>query len=86
VEFPECNRCKVDIKAAWQMEEPKRIISARIAARRLGISRPVLAKLIRREQVLSDFESDVGSFFDPASRRFSVSSIGGSSFRFLNAE
>jgi hypothetical protein len=48
------------------MDEPKRIISTRIVARRLGISRPALAKYIRREQVLPDFESDAGSFFDPA--------------------
>jgi hypothetical protein len=48
------------------MAEPKRIISARIVARRLAISRPALAKYIRREQVRPDFESDAGSFFDPA--------------------
>lgn len=48
------------------MAEPKRIISTRIVARRLGISRPALAKYIRREQIQPDFESDAGSFFDPA--------------------
>jgi hypothetical protein len=48
------------------MEEPKRIISARTVARRLEISRPALAKYIRRKQVQPDFESDAGSFFDPA--------------------
>jgi hypothetical protein len=48
------------------MAEPKRIISTRIVARRLGIARPALAKYIRREQVRPDFESDAGSFFDPA--------------------
>jgi hypothetical protein len=48
------------------MEQPKRIISMRVLSRRLGISRPTLAKYIRREQVRPDFESDAGSFFDPA--------------------
>jgi hypothetical protein len=48
------------------MSEPKRIISTRIVARRLGISRPALAKYIRRELVHPDYESDSGFFFDPA--------------------
>lgn len=45
--------------------EPKRIISAAIAARRLGISRPTIAKHIRRELIVPDFRADVGDFFDP---------------------
>jgi hypothetical protein len=48
------------------MEEPQRIISARTVARRLEISPAALAKYIRREQVRPDFESDAGSFFNPA--------------------
>ncbi|PYK08178.1 MAG: hypothetical protein DME65_14545 [Verrucomicrobia bacterium] len=48
------------------MEEPKRIISSRILSRRLGISRPTVAKYIRRNLFRPDFESDTGSFFDPA--------------------
>jgi hypothetical protein len=48
------------------MEAPKRIISARILSRRLEISRLTLAKYLRRELVRADFESDAGSFFDPA--------------------
>jgi hypothetical protein len=48
------------------VQEPKRIISARILARRLEISSNTLSKHIRRELVRPDFESDCGSFFDPA--------------------
>ena len=48
------------------MDNPKRIISTRILSRRLGISRPTLAKHIRRELIRPDFESDAGLFFDPA--------------------
>jgi hypothetical protein len=47
-------------------QAPKRIISARILARRLEISPNALSKYIRREQVQPDYESDSGSFFDPA--------------------
>jgi hypothetical protein len=47
-------------------QAPKRIISARILARRLEISPNALAKHIRRELVQPDYESDSGSFFDPA--------------------
>jgi hypothetical protein len=35
-------------------------------SRRLGISRPTLAKRMRRRLVVPDFESDCGVFFDPA--------------------
>jgi hypothetical protein len=48
------------------VQEPKRIISARILARRLEISSNTLSKHIRRKLVRPDFESDCGSFFDPA--------------------
>jgi hypothetical protein len=48
------------------VQEPKRIISARILARRLEISSNTLSKHIRRELVQRDYESDSGSFFDPA--------------------
>jgi hypothetical protein len=48
------------------MQEPKRIISSRVAARRIGISRPALAKYIRREIIVPDFVSDTGCFFEPA--------------------
>jgi len=48
-----------------QAPAPKRIISARILARRLEISPNALSKHIRRELVQADYESDCGSFFDP---------------------
>jgi hypothetical protein len=48
------------------VQEPKRIISARIVAGRLEISPNALSKHIRRELVRPDFQSDCGSFFDPA--------------------
>jgi hypothetical protein len=44
---------------------PERIISARIFARRIGVSRAALAKHIRRGLINPDFESDAGSFFRP---------------------
>jgi hypothetical protein len=47
-------------------DQPKRIISARILARRLEISPNALSKYIRRELVQPDYEGDSGSFFDPA--------------------
>jgi hypothetical protein len=49
----------------WQpFKSPRR--SARILALRLGLSRPTIAKYIRRKLVLPDYESDSASFFDPA--------------------
>jgi hypothetical protein len=51
---------------ATVQEPPKRIISARILARRLEISPNALSKHIRRELVKPDYESDSGSFFDPS--------------------
>jgi len=44
---------------------PKRIMSAAILARRLGISRPALSKHIRRRLITPDFESDRGQYFLP---------------------
>ena len=40
--------------------EPKRIISAAILSRRLAISRPALAKHIRRQLITPDYQSDCG--------------------------
>jgi len=54
---------------ATVQEPAKRIISARILARRLKISPNALSKHIRRELVQPDYESDSGSFFDPARLR-----------------
>jgi len=51
-------------------------ISARIAAKRLGISRPALAEHIRRGLVPADFETDAGLFFDPTSFRELKEAIG----------
>jgi hypothetical protein len=52
VEFLGFNGChvgsQVDSFANWQMEEPKRIVSSRTAARRIGISRPAMAKIPTR--------------------------------------
>jgi IS30 family transposase len=48
------------------VQEPKRIISSRIVARRLGISHNTIAKHIRRELFRPDYQSDSGLFFDPA--------------------
>jgi hypothetical protein len=48
------------------VQEPKRIISARILARRLEICSNTLSEHIRRKLVQPDYESDSGSFFDPA--------------------
>jgi hypothetical protein len=45
--------------------KPQRIISMNVAARRLDISRPVLAKHIRRRLITPDFESDRGTYFLP---------------------
>jgi len=45
--------------------EPKRIISASIVSRRPDISRTALAKHVRRQIVVPDYESDVGVFFNP---------------------
>jgi hypothetical protein len=45
--------------------EPTRIISASVAARRLAISQPALAKHIRRGLIRPDYESDSGIFFEP---------------------
>jgi len=45
--------------------QPKRIISAHVLARRLGLSRQAIAKHIRRGVIVPDFRSDAGHFFDP---------------------
>jgi hypothetical protein len=47
-------------------QKPQRIISARTAAKRLGISRVALAKHLRRAVISPDFQSDTGLFFELA--------------------
>jgi hypothetical protein len=48
------------------MQRAKRIITTRVAARRLEISLAALAKHIRRGLLQPDYESDAGFFFEPA--------------------
>ena len=50
-----------------QQERPKRILSARIAARRLDISHEALGKHIRPGLITPDYESDRGTYFKPES-------------------
>lgn len=42
---------------------PEKIISAAGFARRVGISRPALAKYQRRGLIMPDFESEAGCFY-----------------------
>jgi predicted site-specific integrase-resolvase len=44
-------------------DKPERIVSINVASRRLGVSRNVLAKYIRRGVVKAQYESDLGSYF-----------------------
>jgi hypothetical protein len=46
-----------------KMQKPERIVSARMAAKRLGVSHQALSKHLRRGLVQADYESDCGSFF-----------------------
>jgi hypothetical protein len=46
-------------------KHPQRIISTAVLARRLNISRPALAKHVRRGLFAPDFQSDRGSYFLP---------------------
>jgi predicted site-specific integrase-resolvase len=43
--------------------KPIRILAALIVARRLGVSRPTIAKYLRRGLIVADFTSDRGAFF-----------------------
>jgi hypothetical protein len=56
------------------VNKPIRILAASIVARRLGVSRPTIAKYLRRELIVPDFTSDGGAFFTverlPALRQF----------------
>jgi hypothetical protein len=45
--------------------QPERIISARVFAKRIGISRAALAKHLRRGLINAAFTADCGSFFRP---------------------
>jgi hypothetical protein len=45
------------------ISEPERIVSANILSRRLGISRPVIARHIRRGVLRPDFTSGSRFFF-----------------------
>lgn len=44
--------------------QPQRIVSANVAARRIGVSQAAFSKHLRRGLVKADFVSDVGSFFN----------------------
>lgn len=45
------------------LAEPQRIVSANVAARRVGVSQAAFSKHVRRGLIVPDFVSDVGSFF-----------------------
>jgi predicted DNA-binding transcriptional regulator AlpA len=45
------------------VNKPIRILAAANVARRLGVSRPTIAKYLRRELIVPDFTSDGGAFF-----------------------
>jgi hypothetical protein len=44
--------------------EPKRILSASVAAKHLRVSRPTFSKYERRGVVQPDYLSDAGGFYD----------------------
>lgn len=43
--------------------KPIRILAASVVARRLGVSRPTIAKHLRRGLIVADFTSNGGAFF-----------------------
>jgi predicted site-specific integrase-resolvase len=51
------------MQSCHRSDKPERIISVHVASRRLGVSRNVLSKYIRRGTIKADFVSDLGSYF-----------------------
>ena len=47
------------------INKPERILSINTVSRRLGVSRATIEKYIRRQQIVPDFKSDLGTYFRP---------------------
>src|SRR5262245_32365390 len=67
-----CKAPQVDINPKLTMQscdrsknKPERIASINVAAKRLGVSRTTLEKLVRRGMIQPDFTSDLGTYFRP---------------------